>query len=1133
MKHVSKVGVYLGVFLLAMLLANPGFAQETTGGIQGTIKDQTGAIIAGATVEVTSSALIGTKSLQTDASGFYRFVNLPIGEYTLTVTAPNFKKHRQTGINLDAGRMPTIDVALEIGAVTSTVEVSAEATLVDVTQSKVQTNVNELALTNLPLGRSYQSVIQFAPGARSEPLQAGFQIDGASNSENSYLVEGQETSDIRSGASNVNVPREFIQEVQIKSSGFEAEYGGALGGVVNVIMKRGGNTWHGSVFTYYQADVFDSQPNKTLRKNPSILINAGGATRLDQPAQYYSPKQDHYRYIDPGFEVGGKLIQDRLWVFTSFVPRILNTRRTVNFLTTPPIPNGPISFNQQAIVYYGIARADVLATQKIRVFGSWQTNYVRVTGNSLPGVDDVAGLVNTSATSDPRDFSNSIGYVQPRVIFGVGADMTLLPTLVATTRFGRLYSDYQDRGVPVGNRYIYRDTNYPYSTGTGTVCASPVVAPCTVATTALSGATLLASDPAIHSANWSNMGANSATVFDRYERLSFSQDVAYFAKFYGTHNLKAGYGFSRLQNNVTNGYNTADIYVAFGVTYAPGGTTGITNCNAIIATNTATYGNPGGTVGSDCQGLWGTVNIRDLGTAGKVGSWNHALYMQDSWTVARGLTLNLGVRFDKEKLPSYNPLFRGINFGFTDKVAPRLGAAWDVLGNGKIKVSGSYAWFYDIMKYELPRGSFGGDYWHDCVYALDTTNFAGILPVRDAQNHYCPLTGGANGTLPAGLRFIENYDYRMPSNDPSTPGGSSVTGLVDPNLKPMKQNAVVLGAEWAIMPTLLFEARYTRKRIDRTIEDTGIITPAGEQYFISNPGFGVNATVPAQECTGCPPNPKANRRYDAVEFRLTKRGGAKWFGSLSYTYSKLRGNYSGLTATDISDGGAGRNSPNVDRAFDGPQMGYTSHGKVDDGPLATDRPNTFKGVGYYTLKWWDMETTFGGFQQLYQGTPLSSYVSVNGAPVFVEGRGKFVAMTRDAATGNWVQGSVSSRRTPIYSQTDVSVAHSLHVSKSNEALKIGFEIDVFNLFNQKSTTYINQNLIRTSYINPTPCTTTLACPATNISGIDYKALLAGYNYVSVANTGATATSRILNSLYGMPYGWQSPREVRFKVKFTF
>ena len=214
-------------------------------------------------------------------------------------------------------------------------------------------------------------------------------------------------------------------------------------------------------------------------------------------------------------------------------------------------------------------------------------------------------------------------------------------------------------------------------------------------------------------------------------------------------------------------------------------------------------------------------------------------------------------------------------------------------------------------------------------------------------------------------------------------------------------------------------------------------------YYITNPGFGVNQVVP--NCNGCPPNPKAIRNYDGIEFRLTKRStSGKWYGSFSYTYSRLYGNYSGLTATDISDG-IGRNGANTDRAFDEPFMSFDAHGNAINGPLATDRPHTVKAYAYYNLKWWKFNTVFGLFQQVYSGTPLSSYISVWGAPVFVEGRGKFIDVTRDPTTGNWVAGNVSDKRTPMFSQSDLSVSQDFHVSKSNERLKARVGADCIKL----------------------------------------------------------------------------------------
>ncbi len=187
------------------------------------------------------------------------------------------------------------------------------------------------------------------------------------------------------------------------------------------------------------------------------------------------------------------------------------------------------------------------------------------------------------------------------------------------------------------------------------------------------------------------------------------------------------------------------------------------------------------------------------------------------------------------------------------------------------------------------------------------------------------------------------------------------------------------------------------------LKTAGVITQDGEIYYIVNPGMGVNSQVPA--CPACQANQKAIRNYDGVEMRLTKRFSNNWFGVFSYTYSRLYGNYSGLTATDLSDGGAGRNGANTDRAFDEPFMQFDAHGNAINGPLPTDRPHTFKINAYYTPKFKVLHPTIGLFEQIYSGTPVTSYLSVWGAPVFPEGRGEYVPLSM--AIGRQLGGRIA------------------------------------------------------------------------------------------------------------------------------
>src|SRR5262245_60039399 len=117
--------------LAALLLAGISFAQETTAGLQGTVRDSSGGAVANGTVEVSGPALIGTRKVQTDSAGGFRVAALPPGEYTMSVSAQGFRTFKQAGIDLQVGRLPSIEVKLEVGVVTQTVEITGTAPIVD------------------------------------------------------------------------------------------------------------------------------------------------------------------------------------------------------------------------------------------------------------------------------------------------------------------------------------------------------------------------------------------------------------------------------------------------------------------------------------------------------------------------------------------------------------------------------------------------------------------------------------------------------------------------------------------------------------------------------------------------------------------------------------------------------------------------------------------------------------------------------------------------------------------------------------------------------------------------------------------------------------------------------------------
>src|SRR5580698_32867 len=155
------------------------FAQETTGGVQGTVKDTSGAVVSHAHVVIRGAALAGDKSLDTEPTGYYRFANLPPGLYTIEISAKGFKTEKREGLALEVGHLPTVDITLEVGTAAEVVEVTGQAPVIDVTTTTNQTNITSDVLADVPHGYSFQSVIQYAPMARNEPLAGGSSNMGA------------------------------------------------------------------------------------------------------------------------------------------------------------------------------------------------------------------------------------------------------------------------------------------------------------------------------------------------------------------------------------------------------------------------------------------------------------------------------------------------------------------------------------------------------------------------------------------------------------------------------------------------------------------------------------------------------------------------------------------------------------------------------------------------------------------------------------------------------------------------------------------------------------------------------------------------------------------------------------------
>jgi hypothetical protein len=1185
--------VFAVAFALALQIATQqqsAYCQETTGGLQGTVKDPTGAVVPRATVTVTTPTLVGSKVTEADAAGYYHFANLPPGSYSIKVQAAGFDTLKRDGLVIEVGHLPTVDLTLKVGQVSTVVEVNdAEAPLIDETSTTTLTNIPQEALDNLPHGTSYQSVIQFAPAARNEPLMGatpniggngsggtspgngssgnanGYQIAGGADSENSYLVEGQETADLIGGYSHTNVPMDFISEVQMKTSGVDAEYGGALGGVVNVILDKGTNRWHGTVFTSFQDGDMNGSPRPTLRYNPLSNGTTTSWGSIDPNVQIAQPIRPHTSDLFPGITIGGPLadlfprfygvsdsaydlLKQRITFFGAYNPDFNAFERTLNY---GPY-GGKIPFSQNTHTDYAYARVDAEVVPKVRVFGSWLAQDQKQYGESLPASDSVQGYDNvvTGCTGlgsslscsgnfiDPSTYSHAFGYAAPNLTLNVGADITLSNSLVSTTRFGYYFANYHDIGYPTNGVIDEWET-----TGTTDINGNPLPA-------ALAQSEGYVSGPI--SQNFTHFNASKATQFD--------EDIAwYHGGRHNTHNLKFGYQLHRNYNLINQGYNEPDVQYYPGTTnpYDPSDPdVGFPNCAAVEET----------TGNEDCVGTYGNINVNDYGTSGQASALNHGFFVQDAWTLGYGMTINAGLRIEHETLPAENQpatqkFTTPISFGWGSKIAPRIGAAWDVFQNGKVKIFGGYGKYYDQMKLNLAIGSYGGEIWEECWYALMEPSLANITPAFNSTGSYCVGSGTsavvnwAGGTAPSGAVFLESINNRA---NPTTCSTCSETEEgTAPGLKPYSQHDSTFGVDYLISPTLGFEARWDRRRLDSVIEDAAIYNPAvGETFVIINPGQGVDGTfngfwnflygVPP-DCTDntCPAAQKsiaAARSYDGLEFRLTKNISQHWAGLFSYTWSTLRGNYSGLTSSDLGDGGGGRNAPNNSRAFDEPYFQFNAFGGSSSGLLATDRPNVLKGNVYYDLQWLKrLDTVFGIFQSAYSGSPLTSELDVGysyaGQPVFpvsIVNRGKWIDVTQNPTTGVITTSAPYTKRTPWFVQSDFNFKQGVKLGESSE---LSFDATITNVLNQHSvisewenidSDYGSHNYIRPGgyYIASGP----------NF----YSAAMSKYDYTAAMNTGSlngtkntTAGPITIDSQYGQPYLYQATRNIRLGLHITF
>src|ERR1700690_3141997 len=299
------------VLALAVLGLTANVAtSQTTGGIEGTVTDANDAPLPGASVDLKSSSLQGPRSAVTNSAGHFRFPVIPPGTYTVTCALSGFKKVERHGVTVNLDATATVLIRMEI-SVTQEIVVSGEAPVVDTNDAANGLNIRQDVVQKLPLGRNYAQAVEINPGVGmdsgdTQGRAMAFSIYGATSIENQYLVDGVNTTNVIRGFQGKAISSEFVEEVQIKAGGYEAEYGRALGGIINVVTKSGGNDFHGDAFGYFNAKSLTAARKGTAETDENYTGPPVGVDTSQANVQ------------DLGVDLGGSAIKDRPWFFGAY-----------------------------------------------------------------------------------------------------------------------------------------------------------------------------------------------------------------------------------------------------------------------------------------------------------------------------------------------------------------------------------------------------------------------------------------------------------------------------------------------------------------------------------------------------------------------------------------------------------------------------------------------------------------------------------------------------------------------------------------------------------------------------------------------------------------------------------------------
>jgi hypothetical protein len=642
-----------GLLLLAVGLFSVttpvAYAQATagTGSITGAVTDPSGAIVPAADVTVRNVDTNLTRNIKSNEAGRYEVVALQPGPYEVRVSKSGFAKMVRTGITVAVGSRAVVDVAMSVSATSETVTINANAAAVETEKTEVSTVVNTNDMMNLPLnGRRWDAFVMNTPGATNDGGFGLISFRGISGLYNNNMIDGADNNQAffseAKGRTRLSygISAEAVQEFQVGASNFSSQYGRSAGGVVNAVTKSGANELHGTFFYLIRDDSLNARNS----------IAAPALRALGLPEQ---PKDRRQQFGPSG---GGAIKKDKLFYFLSY-----DQQKRV-------FPATVVPYSSSFLTGTGTAPG----------FSSAQSFFRGMTGLQPRAGSQWIGLSRVDWNASPRNqISNTVNIVrwdspngiQTAPTHGYDASANGSDNVATETVITRWTATVTPRFVSELRFQWGRDfeTQMPNAPG-----------------------------PYVSLTNGLNFGMANFLPRAAYPDEKRWQVTQNFSWMRGRHSFKFGYDLTRVGDMMINLYQGGGQYGYSSLNnFAldcnnPVLPVPLQNCQADPATGT-TLGKRYSSFNQqfDTLGLGGTTDFH---------TWDLAFYLEDSIKPVPSLTLNFGLRYDLQTMPSMtgNPDIPATTKINTDRnnFGPRVGLAWDVFGKQKTVIRAGAGVYY-------------------------------------------------------------------------------------------------------------------------------------------------------------------------------------------------------------------------------------------------------------------------------------------------------------------------------------------------------------------------------------------------------------------------------------------------------